>query len=78
METTYFPLQRPCTEQTQTITMILYCRRTAAKVTVIVFSIKTILMTVIGNEYKNMKALTKKKKKSEEKEMIYQEANIMS
>lgn len=30
-------------------------------------------MTVIGNEYKDLKALTKKKK-----EMIHQEANIMS
>ena len=30
-------------------------------------------MTVLGNEYKDMKALTKKTPK-----MIYQEANIMS
>lgn len=34
-------------------------------------------MTVIGNEYKDMKALIKKKKERERK-MIYQEANIMS
>lgn len=47
--------------------MILYHRRTAAKVTANVFSIKTILMTVIGNESKDMKALTKKKKEEERK-----------
>lgn len=49
--------------------MILHYKRTAAEVTANVLSIKTILMTVIGNEYKDLKALTKKK-------MIHQEANI--
>lgn len=39
-------------------TRILYCRRTAAEVTGNAFSIKTISMTVHGNEYKDMKALT--------------------
>lgn len=68
-----FASQRPCAERTQTITMILYCRRTAAEVTANVLSIKTILMTVIGNEYKDLKALTKTKKK---REMIHQEANM--
>lgn len=48
--------------QMNVTTRIVYCRRTAAELTGNVFSIKTISMTVNGNEYKDMKVLTNLKK----------------
>lgn len=72
-EIIYFALQRPCIEWTQ-LPRFYAVEKQLLKLQRMFFSIKTISMTVIGNEYKDVKVLKKKK--------IYlprsQEANIMS